>query len=197
MADLFTSEDVVERLGRSLTDTEVRRIDSLITDASASIRNYTRQHISEVINDVVQLKVRNGRIRLPQRPVTAVDIGGGLPGLFQWLGDDRLFIGSNIPDTFGWEPWRYGIRAITITYTHGYNPVPDDIIGVGCSIVLRAIGTTPEDGGLQSESIAGYSYNRGVAAAAGAFGMLQSERDVLDSYKTVGGMVQTAQPWII
>lgn len=197
MADLATSADVAARLGRDLTPVETIKIPALLQDASASVRNYTHQYIEQVIDDTVTLRVRNARIRLPQRPVTAVSLGAGPPGSFQWLGDDKIFVGSSIPDTFGWEPWRYGIRAVTVTYTHGYNPIPDDIIGVVCSIVMRALGREPTDAGMTSESIQGYSYTIGVVGAAGALGLLNSEMAILDAYCQVGGNVQTAQPWIV
>lgn len=198
MTDLFLAEDVELRLGRSFTASENLRISSLITDASASIRNYMRQEVTAATTTVL-LRVRGGKIRLPQRPVTAVSAvvnDNGDPVLYQWWGDDTVWVGSNVPDSFAWEPWRNGYIALTVTYDHGSDPVPDDIVGVGCSIVTRALGREPADAGITSESIAGYSYSLGSAAAAGAFGMLQAERDILDTYKRVGGVINTAPAWI-
>jgi hypothetical protein len=190
MADLATSADVIARLGRALTTSEAAKIDALLADASASVRNYTHQYIEQVVNDTVTLQVHNGMVRLPQRPITAVT---GLP----WYGGDTIRVGFTNPlDAFAFEPYRFGTRAVAVTYTHGYDPIPDDIIGVVCSIVMRALGREPTDAGLTSESIAGYSYSLGSAAAAGGFGLLQAEKDVLDNYCRQGGVVQTAPLWI-
>lgn len=200
MTDLFLAEDVELRLGRSFTASEELRIGTLVTDASASIRNYMRQEVTQATT-TIPLKVHNGRIRLPQRPVNAVtavaNVNGSGPVFYQWWGDDLIYVGANVLDSFGWEPWRNGIAALTVTYDHGYAVVPDDIIGIGCSKVLRALGHEPADAGIASESIAGYSYTLGSAAAAGAFGFLQAERDVLDAYQRVGGVTSTAPAWIV
>lgn len=200
MADLFTSTDVVARLGRTLTSSEAAKIAALIKDASASIRNYTHQTISQVTGDVVRVPVRNGKLRLPQRPVTAVSNVSNTavsPLYYQWIGDDTISVGPTGINAFGWEPYRIGLMTVQVTYDHGYVPIPDDIVGVGCSIVMRALGREPTDAGITSESIQGYSYSLGAAGAAGAFGLLQAEKDVLEGYKKSGGQVQTAPMWIV
>jgi hypothetical protein len=199
LPELATSADVVARLGRALTTVEAARIDALLTDASASVRNYTRQTITEETT-TDRLRVRGGKVRLPQRPVTAVTSVtnmNGDPVLYQWFGFDDLWTSPNVPDTWAWEPWRTGIMAVDVTYTHGYDPVPDDIVGVVCSIVMRAIGREPVDAGITTESIQGYSYTLGSAAAAGGFGMLQAERDILDAYRRVASTPANMMPQVI
>lgn len=195
MADLATVSDIEVRLGRSFTDAEEIRVPFLLRDASASVRNYMRQEISQATS-TVRLRVRNNKVRLPQRPVTAVlsvaNVNGGPIMFSAWEGFDTITVSSNVLDAFAWEPFRYGITAVDVDYTHGWNPVPDDIVGVVCSIVLRALGREPADAGITSESIQGYSYSLGSAGAAGAFGMLQAEKDVLDTYNRVGGWVNTS-----
>jgi hypothetical protein len=76
---------------------------------------------------------------------------------------------------------------VDVTYTAGYDDVPADVVAVVVQIALRAFGVNAEQTGLQSESIAGYSYSVGSAAASGGLGMLQAEREVLDRYRIVGG----------
>lgn len=200
VAPLATLADIVQRLGRDLTAAEAIRVEALSRDASASVRNYMRQDISAATS-TVRLRVRGTKVRLPQRPVTAVttvaNVNGGPIMFSAWEGFDTITISSNLLDTFAWEPFRYGIAAVDVTYTHGWDPVPDDIVGVVCSIVLRALGREPVDAGITSESIAGYSYQLGSAAAAGGFGMLQAEKDVLDTYGRVGGRVDTMPGLII
>jgi len=190
---LADDTDLEERLGRELTAAELLRTGGLLKDASASVRNYTHQDITFVEDEVVRIKVRNGKARLPQRPVTAVTAVADLndnPVLYLWEGFDTVCVSPNVPDTFAWEPWRNGIQAVDITYSHGDNPVGDDIIGVVCSIVLRALGRDPIDAGITQEAIQGYSYSIGSAGAAGGFGLLQAEKDILDAYLRVGGSVR-------
>lgn len=195
--DLATTADVVARLGRSLTDTEALRVTALLKDSSASVRNYTRQHFTET-ETTDALVARNGRVVLPQRPATA--IGGvlspaGAPVAYVWPGTDYLVVAGALTETWSWqfEPFVNGPPpTLTVTYTHGYETIPDDIVGVVCSIVLRAIGREPLDAGITSETIQGYSYALGTTGAAGPFGLLQPERDVLDSYTRTGGRVNTS-----
>lgn len=199
---LVTAPDLEERLGRGLTDTEMNRFAALIRDASASVRNYMRQDITQATS-TVRLRVRGTKVRLPQRPVTAVtsvtNVNGGPIMFSSWEGFDTITISSNLLDTYAWEPFRYGIAAVDVNYTHGWavGAIPDDIVGVVCSIVTRALGREPADAGLVSESIAGYSYQLGSAAAAGGFGMLQAEKDILETYKRVGGRIDTMPGLII
>lgn len=189
---LITTTDLEDRLGRALTTDETAKVDAIIADVSASMRSYARQQLSAGTSTDVRLRVRRGKIRLPQRPVTAVtqvtDINGNLLR-FQWQGDEWVLVQTNL-DSFDAEPWRNGITFADVTYEHGYAELPDDLVGVGCSIALRALGRDPAASGLTSESIAGYSYTLGSAAAAGGFGMLDAEREILFGYRPQGGFVQ-------
>lgn len=191
MEPLATSLDIENHLGRLLTDDELARIDAVLADASAAVRSYTGQDFT-ASTTTERLRVRRGSIVLPQRPTSAVaaveDLNAnGLP--YQWDGLDRLLLTISNLDSFSFVPWSRPIAVVDVTYTHGYDPIPDDIVGVVCSIVTRALGRRPEDAGIQQESIAGYSYTVGSAAAQGGFGMLPDEKAVLDRYRRVAGWV--------
>ena len=43
---------------------------------------------------------------------------------------------------------------------------------------------------MTAETIAGYSYTMGAVGAAGGFGLLADEREILDRYRRKGGFVQ-------
>lgn len=185
MADLATVADVEGALGRNLTEVEAARISHLLRTASATIRNHTGQLFTKVENDVRTFKVKRGKVRLPQRPViavTSVKDSNDNTLLFQFDGDDTLKTSTNL-DPFSYVPWVNGIQAVTVTYSHGYEAIPDEIIGVMCSVVMRSLGREPVDAGITSETIAGYSYQVGAVGAAGAVGLLDSERKVLDTFK--------------
>jgi hypothetical protein len=197
MTALATINDVLLRLGRDITSAELQRLDVLLTDASSRVRRYCDGQTFTQATTTERLPIGNGIIRLPQRPVVSVAsvtaaTGGGVT--FQWNGLDEVYVygyGSFLPGSFSVEPWVVPPTVVDATYTHGYAPIPDDIVGVVCAVVMRALGRSPTEGALTSETIQGYSYSVGAAGAAGAFGLLDDERDTLDAYKRRVGSART------
>lgn len=193
MTALATSYDCELRLGRALSSTEARRVDVLLADASATIRAYTGQTISQDTT-TDRVKVRRTKIRLPQRPVTAVDAiadRNGTALTYTWLGGDEIQLGllSSLYD-WAWEAWSTELGAVDVTYTHGHDPIPDDVVGVCASVALRALGQTPTESGFTARSIEGYSEQFGSTGAAGPFGLLPDERFILDRYRRRAGYAQ-------
>lgn len=193
---LATPADVIARLGRALTTVEAARIDALLTDVSAAVRLYTGQTFTEATTTDT-FKTRRGAVRLPQRPVTAVttvvDFNSN-PVLYQWDGIDTVYASTLGLGTWAFEPWIIDPATMTITYTHGYaaGALPETLVGLVCQIAMRAIGGPPDQTGLTSESIAGYSYTVGVASATQAFGLLPGEKDALDKFTRQLSMVEMA-----
>lgn len=196
MLPLVVDTDVTSRLGRSLSGSEGLRLPGLIADASAKVRNFTGQEITQrESTDRIRVTARDGHIRLPQYPVsavasvTSVESSAGIP--FFWDGISLWGWGrypqSNIEAPFYNRSRRHGI-VVDVTYTHGYDTVPDDIVGVVCNIVTRAIGAVPDQSGITNESFEGYSYTLGAAAAAGGLGLLPAEREILSSYMAPNAM---------
>jgi hypothetical protein len=182
---LASVDDLSGRLGRTLTTAESDRVELLLADASATVRSYTGQDLSLVEDDVKRLRVKDGAIRLPQRPVVSVDSVADIDGNdldVTWSAGDRILLDA--PGTYAWAD---------VTYTHGFEEVPGEIVAVVCQIAGRAFGRPPDETGMQSESIGQYSYTVGVAAAAGGLGLLNDERAVLDRYRAVGGYVRMVQ----
>jgi hypothetical protein len=181
MPPLATVTDLEGRLGRVLSEDETDRAELLLEDASAAVRSYTGQQFTATANAVVRLRARAGTIRLPQRPITAVDAVENMDGdavEFTWYAGDKIVLTGYPQD--GW---------FDVTYDYG-GEIPDDIVAVVCQMTARAFGTTPDATGYQSESIGTYSYTVGPAAAAGAVGLLNDERAVLDRYRRIGGMAR-------
>lgn len=191
MTPLATITDLQARIQRTLSGDELTKANALLVDASAKVRGYTRQQISQSTStdlcrlfggrigvDVVlsentfadQSQIWPAVVRLPQRPVTAVtgvtDLSGSVVD-FYW--DGAQLVGT--------------ITApVKVTYTHGWpagDPVYDTVTAVVCNMVARALGRSPEDGSVSQESIAGYSYTVGVIGAAGALGLLPDEKESL------------------
>lgn len=197
MSDLATTDDLEARLGRDLTTAEAARAAGVLADVSASIRSYCGQLFDEA-ESTQRLRVRRGRVRLPQRPVTEVESvvdKAAVAVPFTWDGLDVVLIGAMVADTWAVEPWRTGLSVVDVTYTHGYATIPADLVGVACSVALRALGQSPTMGGITTESIEGYSYSLGPAGAAGSFGLLNDERAALDRYKRSATFIEGVALW--
>lgn len=198
LPDLATLQDLQNRIGRDLTVEETRLASTLLRDASAAVRLYTGQTFTRVVDDAHPIRVRNGRVKLPQRPaisvasVTATALDQTLaPIIFWWDGLQTIILNPNVPNWFAWEPFRHDVYTVIVTYTHGYadGELPPALVGLVTQITGRALGTELIQSGITTESIAGYSYGLGAAAAAGGFGLLPAEKDALDHFRRVTGSV--------
>lgn len=193
MTPLASVSDVQARLPGSVT-VEPIRILALLQDASAAIRSYTKQTFT-IQQTTIGVRPIGYRLRLPQRPVISVDsITVVLPGTTEpvavpgwywdgsnevWLtfGDLIINLSEELTGLLEWQTPEYAV-----TYHHGYPEVPDDVVGVVCSMVTR-VSTAPGLGGVVSESVGEYSYRLSDAAAQGPMTLTQSEKDTLSSYR--------------
>jgi hypothetical protein len=199
---LATADDVQARLGRALTDTELFRIDALIGDASEAVRDKSGQQFTPGTSTTT-FRPAKGRIRLPQRPVTAVasvtDIYGN--DLAAVRVGDTEYVQLNLSPLNAWEiePYRCGLTEVVVTYDHGDTEVPEKIVGVVCSIVCRALGMDPANPGgtATQESIDGYAVTTGGGVATssvvaqGALGMLPSEIEICEKFKRPSSPIVT------
>lgn len=175
MADLAIASDVADRLGRDLTAEETTRVTALLADASAAIRHHARQEFTQS-QTTVWVNSCNGRYRLPQKPVVSVDAvvdADDNAVAFTWTHGQYLVI-----------PNRTG--PLQITYTHGYDEIPDVLIAVTCQMVLRALGVDPTTTATTQETVGPFSRTIGSAAAAGGSGLLPSEKAIVESFGQQG-----------
>lgn len=205
MAALASPADVEARLGRPFTPVEEARIDALLEDASAIIRAYTGQSFERVDDDVVVLRAVGGRLTLPQRPVIevtrveAVGGGEGLPdfALTDWtfdgidtirLGDGAVII--NLPEAW-WDEDGYP-GTYRVTYSHGWEQVPGDVLAVVCAMATRALAN-PNN--LRSETVGSYSVTYAVPATGDQLGLnlTRYERSTLDRYRNKAATVKVVR----
>lgn len=194
MASLATTDDLAERLGITLDDD---RAQAVLDDVSAVVRAYTGQTFDLIEDHTVRLRARNGSVRLPQSPVIEVTAVANVDGdsiEFTWdAGSSVEIAGLGSPlNAFEVEPFRNRAPWVDVTYSHGYNTIPADVKAVVCQMAGRAYGRTADTAGVTQESIAGYSYSVGAAAAAGPMGMLPDERRILDAYRRPIGTIRVA-----
>lgn len=144
---LATAADLVAA-GATGTDAA---IDMALRRASARVRKYTRQDITFVAGDTVELTGGERVLRLPQyplivdgsNPLTVVEVAD-FSGI-EWTSvEDRDYsrLGNELTRGFPWQaptrlmgwPWNraQGVWApkVRVTYSHGYQEVPDDIVDV-------------------------------------------------------------------
>lgn len=138
--------------------------------ASGTVRRYTRQTISLVAGDTItRIPQPANTLILPQRPVVAVAsvVVDGDPAT------DWVLHGDALVRDGGWP------AGATITYTHGYAEIPDDVQ----TIVLRLASlqmTNPS--GLRSRSIDDYSETF-ATETLGTGALTRDDKAILDGYR--------------
>lgn len=186
MTALATIEDLLTRM---TTTPDPDRAAAVLDDASAAVRAYCGQAFDRATT-TDRLRFRRGRLRLPERPVVEVDTVEDVAGATvaaTWDGLDQLALTTSAAywETNGSPSWD---RVVDVTYTHGYETIPDDLVAVVCNIAARSLGVPPEAAPLSGETITNYSYTIGPVGAAGPIGLFDDERAVLDRYRTNVGV---------
>lgn len=202
---LATVADLEARIG-ALTDAQRARADALLADASAKIRTFTRMNFDLTANHAQVLRPVGSLLRLPRRPVVAVDSvvalagGGGAettltaaewtwdgldlvelwPAGTPWSGRSSTWLLAQPPDTY------------RVTWDHGYAITPDLIVAKTCEMVLRTLTAPTLAGGVRSETIGSYSYqldNGGLGVA-----VLMTDEDRRDlaraGFRRAAGTIQ-------
>lgn len=135
--------------------------------ASARVRRYTGQQITAGTS-TIELN-GTGPWLLPQRPVTEVtsvqdadeeDVEWALAG---------PYLSSNV------------CPPLTVAWSHGFDPLPDELVELVCSIAAR-LASTPEglSTGARTEQAGGEAVTWGADAYGGTTGLTSAERKGLD-----------------
>lgn len=202
MADFCTVGQVEKFLNLDISDDAGNKAscEQAIAWATEDIKNYCHQYLEQVEEDEITIDVEGGNmIFLPELPVTSVD---------SVVEDDETLTETDdyILGQYGilyrvGQDWASGIQITTVTYTHGHETIPQDIV----EIAVRAASRIYQAGlrakehagvtGVQSLSLGDYSVSygsehgggvgEGVMGASAARGLLLSEKDTLDRYRYV------------
>lgn len=158
-----------------------------LASASAVIRRWTRQSITLVVDDVVQLRVIDcGELVLPQRPVVSVaEVKVNSLVLNDWVlsGDRLLRTGGwrRLPGTTTYpDP-----GLVQVKYTHGLAETPDDVRAV-CLDLASATLANPSM--LRQESIDDYSRTF-ASESLGVGGLTEAHKALLGDYRRRIGTV--------
>jgi hypothetical protein len=202
MADFATIADIEAFLQLTIT-TPVQTASAAMAlkDASAAIRNYTHQYLDYVADEDITLDSTGGtRLFLPQLPVLSV--ASVIEDGETLVVDDDYKLGLfGILHRMG-NRWVSGIQLITVTYTHGYLTIPDDIVAVCVRAASRAyqagLKAADSEGipGIASKQLGDFSVSfqseggggvgEGVLGASAARLLLLSEKDILNAYRIKG-----------
>jgi hypothetical protein len=202
MTDFCTVEQVENFLNLDISDDadNLASCEQAIDWATEDIKNYCQQYLEKVTDEEITIDFDNGNmIFLPELPVISVasvveddetltvteDYKLGQYGILYRVGQD----------------WASGVQIITITYTHGYETIPTDIVEVAVRSASRiyqaGLRAKEHSGvtGVASLSLGDYSVSygsehgggvgEGVMGASAARSLLLSEKDILDRYRCV------------
>lgn len=160
---------------------------SLMLDiASGMVRDYLKQQVDYVVDDVVELDPINGAyIQLPEMPVASVTLLEILDATVTpavWTTADpstytvstRLGIIAGLPGCGVYWPSQPGTWRVT--YTHGFETVPDSLLGVVLGVAARAYSSPAS---IEQERIGGYQVKYAVESA----GFSALELKTLNRYK--------------
>lgn len=130
-----------------------------VSAASSMIRRILGQEITLVEDDTVQLDGSGGwAVVLPELPVVEVSsvkvAGQEVDG---WYCNLRTGI-LRAPQ---YGRWLYGRGVIEVTYTHGYETVPDDLVLLATTLAARVY----DQGLVSSENIGGVQTTYSTSAA--------------------------------
>lgn len=146
---------VTDLSARGIDTTNTTRVAALLASASQTIRDAAGVPISKTTSTISLAGSTEQWLRLPASPVHSV----GVITLDDATVTDALLREGSLWRARGWQD---GLTPslITLTLTHGYDPVPADIIDLCCSLVAAGLAAA-EDGydplrGLTSLSIDDY-----------------------------------------
>ncbi|MCL2728801.1 MAG: hypothetical protein FWE15_02115 [Actinomycetia bacterium] len=203
---LITAADVTGRLGRDLTDAENARAPALMNDASVLIRRYCRQDFLHHEDDTAELRADGAVVKLPGPPVQKVSKVLALSGIdgipdfpvtwWRFNGIDEVMIGDpehsgviNLPAI--WWDLAYGPQTFTVTYSHGPEEVPEDVVMVAANAVCSVFTSPTQASGVIGETVGAYSYRLESGGAGVAVSLKPSDYALLDDYRDKAVTVRT------
>jgi hypothetical protein len=187
VADPFaTAGELAQLIGQN-EPSDLSRMQMFIELASAEIRGYTEQVLSEVTDEVVMFEPTwSQTLYLPERPVTGVTsvTVDAVATTDYRLVDERKLVRGSDPNVASSLDWSFGA---TVTYSHGYAETTEAYKSIK-KICLEAASnayTLNEQG--QSEVLGGLTGATALESAgyAPAIFLTPSQRMRLDWFKPV------------
>lgn len=186
MADLFALTELAS-LVQSDLDTATATLAR--TNATAVIEAYCRTSFTATGTATDVLRVIDGKVKLPRRPVSevttvkAIDSDGTAGATITgWS-----FDGIDTIDVTGWDVLQINLgedagdmETVQVTYDYGYAAVPGDIKAVALDLAASAYANPLK---LKQETIGGYSATYAGTGDTFGIALSPSQRLVLDRYR--------------
>lgn len=196
--------DVQNRYMGTVSSDNLARLPSLLADASAVVAAYCRQTFTTATT-TERIRPIGDRVRLRQSPVATVDSVALVDmlqasqlimfplGAWLWDGGQEIWLGGlntviNLPDQVT-HLLQYQTPLMEVTYTHGYADIPEPVVAVVCSMVLRFIDI-PASVGMPSTTVGALSYRLSSTAEDGILGLTASEQRTLAPYRRAATTVE-------
>lgn len=192
LPSLATVADLATRLNRTFTPEQELQVQALLDDASSAVRAFTRQDLTRATTTETLTMRRAdpvlhrcaGIVTLPQRPVIDIEsvaVDGTVSSEWWQDGQDLLL------RSWSWDqpPAAHRPPQVTVTYTHGWDPVPGEITAIVLQAVNRMLVNPSQ---LRSETVGGESVTYLIPTTGEALGVLLSrtEERVLKRYRGPG-----------
>jgi hypothetical protein len=206
---LATSSDVVARLGRPLNTIENARINALLADGSAFIRRYCRKDFLFHAGDILDIKASGGVIKIPYRPVTAVNSVTALSGA---VGIPNInvtwYVFDNIDEIIVPDPVSSGIinlpefwydigwysETFQVNVDHGFSAIPDEVVAVLCTAVISVLTAPTMAAGVIGETVGSYSYRLQRTGGGISAALKDADLSALDDFRRKYGTLQMSRP---
>lgn len=179
MDPLATATDLTAYTGGRISDTDPR-VTPVLDGVSAAVRNWCGWHVYPEVQETVVLDGPGGRyLALPTKQVAAVTavLEHGIALVdgvdYRWSGDGSIKRLTRY--------WTDDYRAVTVSYVHGFDDVPD-VTAVVLSVAARLLASPM---GAVSESAGGVSvkWSETTRGVAGGLGILDHEYGLLAPYR--------------
>lgn len=181
MIDPLATLDDLSLRGADI-DTDPGKASAMLDAASAAIRDAAGSLISLAESTITLVGDTDEYLTLPGvvRSVDTVTLDGD--AITDWT-----LAGNQLWRCGGWQPCRYGTSrnqpsTISVTYTHGFDEVPADIVDLCCDLAYAGmLSSGPSDPRLASAAVddARFTYNTGEDASASVFELPERTKQML------------------
>ena len=194
-----TLDDLQVFLNKNLSDGEIAQAQMFLDAATAAIKAEAAQSFERATTTALLAGTWGTELELPERPViavTSVALNGVTitPGNYEWNSrsllrrgplvlEDLDSIWSHYPGARfgGVGHWGGPSSTIEVVYEHGFETIPQDLWLLCLQIASR---TMLNPGGVQSETIAGYSVRYATRESGGPSMLLDAdEKKVARAYR--------------
>jgi hypothetical protein len=207
-ASIGTVDGLAQWLGVTFDTAEQAQADMALAAASGAVRDLTSQFLSYVADDTLLMDWNGDQsLFLPELPVVDVVNVEALQTLgdplswsdwptdqLQWSMRTGELVLACEPwagwPSGGWPAWLAGfpgraLQGIRVTYSHGFNPMPPELVGVTYGMASRMLDA-PTGQALSGETIGAYAYTMSSSALAGggwAAGLTGPEAAIIARYR--------------